>query len=81
MDISTIKTNQLTECQKEFLFNSEYKYHPIYPEEKTVNFLCDNIEKGVGVYIGEECEDSFLTIYEKAFKKIFSLCEKCEYHK
>jgi len=73
-------TDILSECQKEFLFNSKYEYGYLNENEKLLYLNCKKTDKGVGAYIGELSKDEFLLLYKDIVKLIFSSCEDCEYH-
>ena len=73
------KSNTLSECQKDFLFNSEYKFGHLNEDEKLLYLSCDKTNKGVGAYIGDVSEDDYLTIAKRIFELILARCEDCEY--
>ena len=71
----------LLECQKEFLFNSEYKLGHLNEDEKLLYLSCKKTNKGIGAYIGDVSKDDYLTIAKRIFELISSRCEDCEYRK
>ena len=70
----------LSECQKEFLFNSEYKYGHLNENEKLLYLSCKKTNKGVGAYVGEISIDDSLALYKDIFKLVLSCCGDCEHH-
>lgn len=73
------KLKTLLECQKEFLFNSEYKYGHLNEDEKLLYLNCKKTNKGVGAYVDEISKDDCLLLYKDILKLILSCCEDCEY--
>ena len=73
------KEKKLLECQKDFLFNSEYKLGHLNEDEKLLYLSCEKTNKGVGAYIGDVSKDDYLTIAKKIFELISSRCEDCKY--
>ena len=73
------KNNKLLECQKDFLFNSEYKTGYLNEDKKLLYLSCDKTNKGVGAYIGDVSKKDYLTIAKKIFELISSRCEDYEY--
>lgn len=45
------QSNKLSECQKDFLFNSEYKFGHLNEDEKLLYLSCDKTNKGVGLIL------------------------------
>ena len=73
------KENKLLECQKDFLFNSEYKFGHLNEDEKLLYLSCDKTNKGVGAYIGEISREDYFAITKGIFELILTRCEDCEY--
>ena len=73
------KEDKLLECQKDFLFNSEYKLGYLNEDEKLLYLSCDKTNKGVGAYIGDISKDDYFTTIKSVFELISSCCEDCEY--
>ena len=73
------ENNVLLECQKDFLFNSEYKYGHLNEDEKLLYLSCDKTNKGVGAYIADVSKDDYLTIANRIFELILDRCKDCEY--
>ena len=62
------KINTLLECQKKFLFNSEYKHGHLNEDGKLLYLSCKKTNKVVSAYIGEMSIDDSLVIYELKLK-------------
>lgn len=72
--------DKLSECQKEFLFNSEYKLGHLNEDEKLLYLSCQKTNKGVGAYIGDISIEDYHAVAERIFELISSCCEDCKYH-
>lgn len=73
------KENILLECQKEFLFNSEYGYNELHPNYKSLRYHCKRSDLREEIDI-EEITKSELTILTKnVFEAISVYCENCRY--
>ena len=72
------KTNKLSECQKEFIFNSKYEIGHLNDDEKLVYLSCAKTNKGVGAYIGGIAVDNYIDIAKDMFDLILSCCKDCE---
>ena len=73
--------NIFLECQKDFLFNGEYKIGHLNEDEKLLYLSCDKTNKGVGAYIGNMTKNDYFNITKSIFELILSCCEDCEYHR
>ena len=75
-----IQLNTISECQKEFLFNSEYKHGHLNEEEKLLYLSCKKTNKGVGAYVGKISKEDCFVLTEDILNLILSCCEDCEHH-
>lgn len=73
------QTDILSECQKDFLFNSEYKHGYLNEDEKLLYLNCKKTNKGVGTYIGEISKEDYFVLTEDIFQLILSCCEDCSH--
>lgn len=75
------KLNMLTECQKQFLFNSKYGLNDIHPDHNAVDFICEKRNIRYGIYIPKDCIEDYFAFTQNIIKFISSYCEDCEYRK
>lgn len=71
---------RLTECQKEFLFNSRYnnEHHPAY---KALKYHCKKTDLRMEIDVDEITDEEYLILNRKIYEAIFDACSKCYYGK
>ena len=78
--IGSEKMNTLTECQKDFLFNSKYGYDKHHPNYKSLNYHCKKTDWRVEVNIEDITRRQYFEINKEIYKTISPLCDKCCYN-
>ena len=70
---------RLSECQKEFLFNSRYGYDEFHPNYKSLNYHCKKTGLREEIDIDMITEDDLPILIKNVFDAISKHCEKCDY--
>ena len=73
------KDNVLLECQKEFLFNSEYGYNELHPNDKSLRYHCKRSDLREEINIEVITENNLSTLINNVFEAISVYCKNCCY--
>ena len=73
------KENILLECQKEFLFNSEYGYNELHPNDKSLRYHCKRNDLREEIDIEEITESELPILTKNVFEAISVYCKNCRY--
>ena len=77
--------NKLTECQKEFLFNSRYEPTEWSFGHKIPRYICNKSRTSMYCDISDDMDASLSAndlydIKKQIIEKILNMCENCKYH-
>ena len=70
---------KLSECQKEFLFNSEYGYSKFHPNYKSLNYHCKRTNLIEEIDIEGIAENELEILIKNVFEAISIHCKNCNY--
>ena len=70
---------RLLECQKEFLFNSEYGVDELHPNDKTLRYLCKRSGLREEIDIEGITKNELKTLTKNVFDAISVYCKNCRY--
>lgn len=73
------KDDALLECQKEFLFNSEYGYNELHPNDKTLRYYCKRSDFREEIYIEGISKNDLPILIKNVFDAISIHCNNCYY--
>lgn len=77
--------NKLTECQKEFLFNSRYESTEWSFGQKIPRYICNKSKISMYCSIADDKNanlsvDDLCDIKKQMLEKILNLCENCKHY-
>ena len=73
------ENNILLECQKEFLFNSEYGFDELHPNDKTLRYHCKRSDLRAEIDIEGITQKELKTLTKNVFEAISVYCKNCRY--
>lgn len=72
--------SKLTECQKEFLFNSRYGYDAFHPNYKSLNYHCKKTDKRIEVDVEDITNEEYFELNKEIYETIYDACNECCYN-
>lgn len=75
------ESKKLTECQKEFIFNSRYEYDEHHPAYKSLNYRCKKTDLREEIDIDNITKEELPLLIKNVFDAISSHCKNCDYRK
>ena len=73
------KESTLSECQKDFLFNSEYGYNELHPNDKSLRYYCKRSDLREEIDVEGITENDLSILIKNVVEAISVYCKNCRY--